>query len=83
MDVLAKRLKSKDYWMKTMRTIYLYDLNEKARARKHDSESARHRNNNDYLKNDTITDFFTNINNIQKETKYSFYKIRVMLNNLK
>ena len=64
--------------MKTMRTIYLYHLNEKVRATKHDSESARYRNNNDYLKNDTITDFFTNINNIQRETKYSFYKIRVM-----
>ena len=63
--------------MKTLRTIYAYGLNE--RARKHNSEvplgkpflsiprtkqqSARYRNKNDYLKNDTITGLFTNIQN--------------------
>ena len=61
--------------MKTLRTIYTYSLNE--RARKHDSkvplgklffsiprtkqQSARYRNRNDYLKNDTIIGLFTNI----------------------
>ena len=32
----AKLLKREDYWMKTLRTIYTYGLNE--RSRKHDSE---------------------------------------------
>ena len=32
----AKRFKREDYWMKTLRTIYPYGLNE--RARKYDSE---------------------------------------------
>ena len=60
----AKSLKRENYWLKTLRTIYPYDLNE--RARRYDSEvpveklffsiprtkqrSARSRNDNDYLK---------------------------------
>ena len=36
------------------------------------------------MKNDTITDFFTNTPNIiQNDIKDSFYKIRIILNNLK
>ena len=74
----VKRLKREDYWVKRLRTIYPCGLNE--RARKHNSEvpvgklfffiprtkqrSARFGNNNDYLKNDTITNFFTNSHNI-------------------
>lgn len=73
----AKRLKREDYWTKTLRTVYPYGLNE--RAIKHDSEvpvgklfflirskqrCARYKNRNDYFKNGTITDFFTNIHNI-------------------
>ena len=74
--------------------IYLYGLNE--RARKHDTEapvgklfffiprtkqqSARYRNNKYYLKNDTITDFFYII---QNEIIYSFYKMCIIVNNLK
>lgn len=58
--------------MKTLRATYLYGLNE--RASKRDSEipfgkllfstpmtkqrSTRYRYDNDYLKNDTITEFF-------------------------
>ena len=29
----AKRLKSEDYWMKKLKTIYPYSLNERARKR--------------------------------------------------
>ena len=73
----ATRHKREDYCIKTLRIIYPYDLNE--RARKDDIEvpvrklffsiprtkqrSARYRNNNDYLKNDTITYIYTNIHN--------------------
>ena len=70
--------------MKTLRTIYPYGLNE--RARKDDSEvsvgkllfsirktnqrSVRYRNSNDCLKNDTITDLLTNFHNtIQNDIK--------------
>ena len=84
--------------MKTLRTIYPYGLNE--RARKHDSEvlveklffsiprtkqlSAIYRNNNDYFKNDTITDSFANVHNIiQNDITDSFYEIRITLSNLK
>ena len=74
----AKTFKGEDYCMNTLRTIYPYGLNQK--PKKHNrgvpvrkiflsmprtkSKSARYRNNNDYLKNDTIKDFFTNIQNI-------------------
>ena len=38
---------------------------------------------NDYLKNDTITDVFTNIHNInQHKIKDSFYKIHITLDKL-
>ena len=84
--------------MKTLRTIFPYSLNE--RTRKYDSEvpvvklffstprtdqrSSRYRNNKDFLKNNTITELLTNINNImQNEIKDPFYKIRIILNNLK
>ena len=82
--------------MRTLRTIFPYGLNEI--ARKYESEvpvgklffpipiikqlSARYRNNNDYLKNDSITDLFTTIHNIQIDIKDLFYKIRIILNNL-
>ena len=79
-------------------TVYPNGLNEN--VRKHDSEvsvgklffsiprtkqrSARCKSNKDYLKNDTITDFFTNIHNIiQNDIKDYFYKICIILNNLK
>lgn len=40
--------------------------------------SAKYRNYNDYLKNDSIKEFFTNINNIiQNHIKNSFCKIRM------
>ena len=74
--------------------IYPYGRNE--RARKHNTEapvgklffsipktkqqSARYRNNKYYLKNDTITDFFYII---QNEIIYSFYKMCIIVNNLK
>ena len=84
--------------MKTLRTIFPDSLNE--RTRKYDSEvpvvklffstprteqrSSRYGNNKDFLKNNTITELLTNINNImQNEIKDSFYKIRIILNNLK
>lgn len=65
--------------MNTLRTIYSCDLNERVRKyesetlvgkllfslprTKQQSEAAS-RNNNGYLNNDTITDFFTKIHNI-------------------
>ena len=71
-------LKREDYWIKKLRTIYPYGLKE--RARKQVSEvpvgklffskprtkprSARYRNNNDYLENDTITCFFRKIHKL-------------------
>ena len=93
-----KRLKREDYWMKTLRSIYPCGLNE--RVKKYDrkilvrqlflfiprtkQQSARYRNNNGYLKNDTITDFFTKIHNIiQNYIKDSLYKMCISLNNLK
>ena len=52
--------------------------------RKTNQRSVRYRNSNDYLKNDTITDFLTNINNtIQNDIKDSFYKIPITLITLK
>ena len=83
-------LKREDYWMKTPRTIYSYSLNE--RAKEHDSEvpvrklffsiprtkqrSARYRNNNDYLKNDTMTEilqtFITSFKTILKTLSIKF-----------
>ena len=64
--------------MNALRNIFPYGLNEW--ARKHGSKvpvgklffsiartkqgSARYRSNNDYLKNNTLIDFFTNINEI-------------------
>ena len=83
--------------MKTLRTIYPYGPNE--RAIKHDSEvpvgklffsiprstqrSARYRNNNDYLKDVTMTNVFTNIHSIiQNDIKDAYYKIWALLNNL-
>ena len=84
--------------MKTLRAIYLYHLNERARTK--DSEApfgnlffsiartkqqyASYRKNNDFLKNHTITDIFTKIHNIlQNDIKDSFYKIYITLDNLK
>ena len=80
--------------MNTVRTIYPYGLHEI--VRKHDSElpvgkllfsisrtKQQSLNNNDYLKNNTITDVFTNIDNIiESNIKDTFYKTRIVLNNL-
>ena len=70
----AKRLKRDDYWLKTLRAIYTYNLNETARKKvvnyhvfsipRTKQQYARYRNNNGFLKDHTITDFFINIQNI-------------------
>ena len=74
-----------------------YGLNQK--TRKHDGEvpvgrllfsisrtmqqSTRYRNNNDYLKNETVTEVFTNIHSIiQNDIEDSVYKLRIILSNL-
>ena len=90
----AKRHKREEYWMKTLRAIYPYNLHERARKKivnyhffsipRTKQQYTRYRNNNVFSKDHTITDFVTNIQNIiQNNIKDSFYKICIILNNLK
>ena len=90
----AKRHKREEYWMKTLRAIYPYNLNERARKKVVNyhffsisttkQQCTRYRNNNGFSKDHSIADFFTNIQNIiQNNIKDSFYKICIILNNLK
>ena len=80
--------------MKTLNDIYPYNLNERTRKKvvnyhffsipRAKQQYARYRNNNGFLKDHIITDFFTSIHNIiQNDIKDSFYKICIILNNLK
>ena len=79
--------------MRTLITIYPYGLNDSEvpsgkvffSIPRTKQRSARYRTNNDHLKNDIIADFFikNSHNIIQNDIKGSFYKIRIILNNLK
>lgn len=83
--------------MKTVKAIYLYDLNEWARIysevpvgklifsiSRTKQGSARYGKNNDHLKNDALMGFLeTFMRSFKSNIKDSLYKICIILNNLK
>ena len=95
----TQRLDREDHWIKTLRTVYPYGLNERIRqnqkgfpvgchfpaiprSRQRVVRSRRGRNNHNV--NMSLETFCETITNILKyEPKYSFYKLRTLLNKLK
>ena len=98
-DARNKRLEREDYWIKRLRTLFPYGLNE--RTKKHNGNDPvgllfpsisrkghrqpRCRNNrNSHEYNISLHDFFITINNIiNTNLKLAFQNIRIILNNIK
>ena len=93
------RLEREDFWIKKLRTVYPYGLNERTRdthtdrpiglmfpsiPRSRERVVRSRRNRNNHLSNNSTEDFFNNVSSILKNNlKNAYYTIRVMLNNIK
>ena len=93
------RLDREEYWMKKLRTIYPYGLNERARdtnnnipvgkmfpsiPRARERVVRSRRNRNNHATNTSVPQFFDNLSTIlQTDIKRTYYLLRVILNNTK
>ena len=98
-EARAKRLKREDHWIKTLRTIYPYGLNERTRDNNNNIQigslfpplprTGERRNRTKHNRNNrkqacSLENFFQQLNDlINNNLKQSFNTIRIMLNNTK